>query len=78
MDILRNQIIERKTIDLVLEKAKFKDVPFVSERFETEAIDEDATGEPPAGEEIPEAKAVAEAGGPAPGMTTIAPTKTEE
>ena len=28
MDILRNQIIERKTIDLVLKHAKFKDVPY--------------------------------------------------
>jgi trigger factor len=78
MDILRNQIIERKTIDVVLEKAKFKDIPFVSERFETEAIDEAASGEPAVGEEIPDAKPAAEAGGPAPGMTTVAPTKTEE
>ena len=28
MDILRNQIIERKTIELVLKHAKFKDVPY--------------------------------------------------
>ncbi len=45
MDILRNQIIERKVIDLVLEHAKFNEVPFVSPVFETEALDEAATGE---------------------------------
>ena len=28
MDVLRNQIIERKTIDLVTSKAEFKDIPF--------------------------------------------------
>ena len=31
MDVLRNQIIERKVIDLVLSHAKFKDVPFEPE-----------------------------------------------
>ncbi len=66
MDILRNQIIERKAIDLVLAQATFKETPFVSPAFETEAVDETATGE---GEsDIPEAKAVAETG-PAPGMS---------
>ncbi len=33
MDILRNQIIERKTIDLVLQHAKFKDVPISRNRW---------------------------------------------
>ena len=32
MDVLRNQIIERKVIDLILENAKFKEVPFAFER----------------------------------------------
>jgi len=70
MDILRNQIIERKTIDLVLGRAEFKDIPFVSERFETEAIDETATGEEEVS--IPAAVAVDDTSGPAPGMS--APT----
>jgi len=54
MDILRNQIIERKTIDLILSHARFKDVPFEMEEFETEAVDISAGGgdEP----EIPEAQ----------------------
>jgi trigger factor len=77
MDILRNQIIERKTIDLVLGEAKFKDVPFISERFETEAVDETATGEDTISEEIPDARPASDAGGPAPGMTPIVP-KPEE
>ena len=44
MDVLRNQIIERKTIELVLKHAKFKDVPFKLESLETEAVDEAAGG----------------------------------
>lgn len=54
MDILRNQIIERKTIELILSKAKFKDVPFEPEGTETEAVDQSAAGESDA--DIPEAK----------------------
>ncbi len=53
-DALRNQIIERKVIDLVLKHAKFKDVPFKLEGVDTEAVDQAAGG----GEEeesIPEA-----------------------
>ena len=45
MDALRNQIIERKVIDLVLEHAKFKDVPYKPEGADTEAIDQSAGGE---------------------------------
>jgi trigger factor len=54
MDILRNQIIERKTIDLILSHARFKDAPFEIEEIETEAVDISAGGgdEP----EIPEAQ----------------------
>ncbi len=53
-DALRNQIIERKVIDLVLKQAKFKDVPYKLEGIDTEAVDQAAGG----GEEeasIPEA-----------------------
>jgi trigger factor len=59
MDALRNQVIERKVIELVLSKARFKDVPFKSESAETEAIEQAAGG----GEEpqIPEAKHPGEA-----------------
>lgn len=39
MDSLRNQIVERRVIDLVLEEAKFKDVPFEPEGGNTEAVD---------------------------------------
>jgi trigger factor len=60
MDILRNQIIERKTIALVQQHAKFKDVPFQLETSDTEAIDEAAGGDD-AEEAIPEAKQGGEA-----------------
>ncbi|MBN2578412.1 MAG: trigger factor [Pirellulales bacterium] len=54
MDVLRNQIIERKMIDLILEHAKFKEVPFDFEPPETEALDQSVSG--PTHEELPEAK----------------------
>lgn len=46
MDILRNQIIERKVIDLISENAVFTDVPFEFEDADEEAIDWAAAGEP--------------------------------
>jgi trigger factor len=54
MDVLRNQIIERKVIDRILEHASFKEVPYELRRTNEEAIDQAAGG----GEEsdIPEAK----------------------
>ncbi|HVX64409.1 MAG TPA: trigger factor [Pirellulales bacterium] len=58
MDTLRNQIIERKAIDLILESAKFKDVPYEIEGADAEAIDQSAGGED---EEIPEAHEAGEA-----------------
>jgi trigger factor len=61
MDILRNQIIERKTIDLVLQHAKFKDVPYKPESLETEAVDEAAGGGEETEDSIPEAKHAGEA-----------------
>lgn len=39
MDSLRNQIVERRVIDLVLGEAKFKDIPFDAEGGNTEAVD---------------------------------------
>ncbi len=59
MDALRNQIIERKVIELVLEHAKFKDVPYKPEGSDTEAIEQTAGGEETS--EIPEAKNSGEA-----------------
>lgn len=53
MDTLRNQIIERKTIDLILSEATFKEVPYVLEGADAEAIDQSAGGEEE--QEIPEA-----------------------
>lgn len=58
MDALRNQIIERKVIDKILEAADFKDVPYKPERPETEAVDYAAGGGDEM-EDIPEAKAEA-------------------
>lgn len=55
MDSLRNQIIERKAIDLILQHAKFNDVPFEMEPADAEAIDQSATGETEESE-IPEAE----------------------
>jgi trigger factor len=44
MDTLRNQIIERKTLDLVMQQAKFKDVPYKLEVPTTEAVDSALAG----------------------------------
>lgn len=38
MDVLRNQIVERKVLELVQSAAKFKDEPYNPEKNETEAI----------------------------------------
>jgi len=65
MDVLRNQIIERKVIDLILQHAKFKEVPFEFHRADKAAVDCAAGGgEHPdipeakydEGEEVPEAR----------------------
>jgi trigger factor len=56
MDVLRNQIIERKVIERILETAQFKEVPFEFERSDAEALDQSAGGH---GAEIPEAKPTA-------------------
>ncbi len=63
MDVLRNQIVERKVVDQILEHAKFKEVPYEFEGTQTEALDQEAGG---GGEsDIPEAKV--ESTGPTPG-----------
>ena len=38
MDVLRNQIIERKVLELVQSEAKFKDEPYEPQKNDTEAI----------------------------------------
>lgn len=66
MDSLRNQIIERKAIELILAAAKFKDVPFELEPTDAEALDQSAGGgdedesDIPAAEYDPEAKPLRE------------------
>lgn len=55
MDVLRNQIIERKTVDLITSQASFKDTPFEFSRPETEAIDHAVCGVVVGEEEIPTA-----------------------
>lgn len=62
MDILRNQIIERKTIDLIQSRAEFKDVPFEVEEVVTEAVDLSAGGGDES--EIPEAQPAPATEGP--------------
>jgi trigger factor len=54
MDTLRNQIIERKVLDLIREQAQFKEVPYTPEENETEAVEFFIAGEPEP--DIPEAK----------------------
>ena len=44
MDVLRNQVIERKVIDLILENAQFEEVPYQPEETDVEAIDLAAGG----------------------------------
>ncbi|GHT23940.1 trigger factor [Planctomycetales bacterium] len=51
-DILRNQIIERKVLNLINENAQFVEVPFVWEKPEEEALDWAAAGDPEAIAEV--------------------------
>ncbi|MEX0713649.1 MAG: trigger factor [Pirellulales bacterium] len=55
MDTLRNQIIERKALDLILSEARFKDVPYVLDASDAEALDQAAGGNDD-DDAIPEAK----------------------
>ncbi len=54
MDVLRNQIIERKVIERILADARFKEVPYEIRRTDEEAVDHAAGGGEHA--DIPEAK----------------------
>lgn len=56
MDSLRNQIIERKAIELILADAKFKEVPFELEPTDAEALDQSAGGGDEEETDIPEAE----------------------
>ncbi len=55
MDVLQNQIIERKVLELVQGEAKFKDEPFVPEPMDVEAVHLAAGGE--GGSNVPDATA---------------------
>ena len=54
MDVLRNQIVERKVVERILAHASFKETPYQLRRTDEEAIDHAAGGGEHA--EIPEAK----------------------
>lgn len=68
MDALRNQIIERKAIELILSQAKFKDAPYDMQRSKVFAVDHAIGGEFEA--YIPEAKHSAPSETPRPGTPT--------
>jgi trigger factor len=53
MDVLRNQIIERKTIDLITSEATFTDIPFEFPKPDAEAIDHAVCGVAAGEDEIP-------------------------
>jgi len=54
MDVLRNQIVERKVIERILAQATFKETPYQFRRTDEEAVDQAAGGGEHA--DIPEAK----------------------
>jgi len=54
MDVLRNQIVERKVIEMIMDSAKFKDVPYNTGETDTTAIGQTAGGHHES--DIPEAK----------------------
>jgi trigger factor len=45
MDMLRNQVIERKVVDLILSHAEFEEIPYKPETTEAEAVGWSASGE---------------------------------
>jgi len=55
MDVLRNQIVERKVVDLILSQAEFKEVPYEPETVRAEALDRTVGGGEP-DSDIPEAQ----------------------
>jgi trigger factor len=44
MDSLRNQIVERKALELIMSKAEFNDIPYELDDIEAEAVDQSAGG----------------------------------
>ena len=56
MDVLRNQIIERKTLERIEQNARFTDTPFEFPRPDTDAVDHAVCGVVIGEEEIPTAK----------------------
>jgi hypothetical protein len=54
MDVLRNQIIERKVVDLILASAVFKETPYRDDESDVAALDLTAAGAEQSN--IPEAK----------------------
>ncbi len=54
MDALRNQIVERKVIELITENASFKETPYKATEETTSAVDHAIGGQAKA--EIPDAK----------------------
>lgn len=54
MDVLRNQIIERKVINKIMEAAEFVEVPYVMEELNEEALDRSAATEENAIPEVTE------------------------
>jgi len=55
MDVLRNQIVERKTLDLITESASFTDTPFEFPKPDADAVDHAVCGAMVGDEEIPTA-----------------------
>ena len=45
MDMLRNQVIERKVVDLILSHAEFTEIPYKPDTTEAEAVNWSASGE---------------------------------
>ena len=56
MDVLRNQIIERKTLERIEQEASFKDTPFEFPRPDVDAVDHAVCGVVIGEEEIPTAQ----------------------
>lgn len=56
MDVLRNQVVERKVIELILSHAQFKEVPYQPEGIEAEALDKTVAGGEDEEAAIPAAK----------------------
>jgi len=56
MDALRNQILERKVIDMIVADAEFTEVPLAMRVDDTTAVDQAVLGQPQNESAIPEAK----------------------